>query len=426
MKELNLFKIFILLSILSNMSCKKKTEAPSNDESTKLYRLDIRHIEFLSILPVDPYYATTPFYDPKTFFKVSTDGSFQEIVYLSKNGTPLKMSMLPSSICNLNADYIFVATEYDYQTQTSAYLIRKSDGVLFPIKFDEAIDYFMEWPFGKIDVFQGPNNHIYFSAYSNLVVKIYKVNINNPSNMRGIICSPTNENIENYAVDSRGNILFCSTNGIKYNRIKKANGSIENVNANIAGICVGSDDNFYYEDYKGATIDIIQLKIDNLYNSTYTNLGSYSTSALSSYSNNGTVLGTPYKFLNGTKTVFANINVFEELDPATTVTTYTTPISGIIDISNSTNFIYLSGNSALNQGELLKISKSNYSSYSNIVSPTNYSVYKLASSSNDVVVFSALRLSDGKNVIVRIDNTGTENILKKGVDPQSTVISYVK
>ena len=75
-------------------------------------------------------------------------------------------------------------------------------------------------------------------------------------------------------------------------------------------------------------------------------------------------------------------------------------------VKNSEDYYYV----ATKSGEIIKVNPLD-DTYSTLLDPGDYDIYKMAVSADNSVIFNALRMSDGKKVLARISSLGVLEIL---------------
>ena len=101
------------------------------------------------------------------------------------------------------------------------------------------------------------------------------------------------------------------------------------------------------------------------------------------------------------------------------------PILDVKMAENSDNYYYLSGKNQSSQPYFVKVNPRN-DTVTELVPAGAYDIYSLTVSSNDEVLFNALRMSDGAKVVGKISSTGNISILDDGLGIQTTVLERIQ
>jgi hypothetical protein len=74
-------------------------------------------------------------------------------------------------------------------------------------------------------------------------------------------------------------------------------------------------------------------------------------------------------------------------------------------LASSDNFYYIDGNNTSNESVLVKVNPDN-STVINVLDPNQYDLFNFSVSSDDEIIFIALRMSIGVIIIGEIDSSG--------------------
>ena len=87
----------------------------------------------------------------------------------------------------------------------------------------------------------------------------------------------------------------------------------------------------------------------------------------------------------------------------------------------SSDFYYISGNDGSSNPMLIKVNPANDSA-TTLLTAGLYDIYKMTISSDNIVLFNALRMADGVKIIGQIDAIGTVTILDETLDKEMVVL----
>ncbi len=99
-------------------------------------------------------------------------------------------------------------------------------------------------------------------------------------------------------------------------------------------------------------------------------------------------------------------------------------LSIIKTAATSTNYYYVVGYDESNNPLLIRVNPADDTT--TILQSVEYDIFKLNASEDDEVIFNALRMTDGKMVIGKIDAAGTTTIIDETLDQEVTVLERIK
>ena len=244
----------------------------------------------------------------------------------------------------------------------------------------------------------------------NTINDVVKINFSNPNELTSYVYTPTTDYVNSFEVDDNGNLFYTASMGNDYvKRVKKANGSIQNLSDDFYCYWKGLDGNIYYS----TNGQIKKITIDSSYNLTETVYGNLSVG--------GGYLITIKKRIY---IIGGGISeVYNETDTPRAVELQSLNINKIKAVSSTENFYYVAGADTSNNMFLIKVNPVD-DSYTHLLTQNDYDVYAFTASETDGVIFNALRMSDGKKVIGKVGiNGGTVTMLDEESDVQ---ISYLE
>jgi hypothetical protein len=401
-----------LLAKAKQLAIKAKKEAPTC--SIGGTKLSILGAKTLVVLPLPSPSSVRVSSTTNTLFKVSAEGFMQEVTFTDDAGNSTSTTRNPVGVYDVNQDYIILVFGFDALNLSDGYLVRKGDGKIFSLASAGLPSGFptnTNFKNGRI-VQTDQTGDIFYKVRSTGaggagVFDLVKIDTSNPALLTNISYSPTDETIYNFAVNAQGNIIYNSRLKTDLNsefyRIKKNNGGFQNIPLGSV-YWVGIDQNFYYQN----SAAVKKLVIDDAGNVTSSDYGVYSFNIPAIYDS--------YKFDFSDRQVFASTSgarVVEVINPSNNPREVPgLPVAPIRIGGQSNNYYYLAGSDSNSNPTIIRVDPKT-DSHVQLYTPGKYDVYEMAVSSDDVVTFSALRLSDGKKVFIKIDSSGNESVINE-------------
>lgn len=389
-------------------------------------KLSIVGAKTLVLLPTSTASSVKVSATTNTLFKVSPEGFMQEATFTNDEGKSVSTQRNPVGVYDVNQDYIIVVFGIDELNISDGYLVRKGDGKIFSLAnagFPSRGATNTNFKNGKV-VQTDHKGDIYYKvrSYSSGgfgVFDLVKIGTSNPDQLTSIPYSPSDESIYNFVVNSQGNIIYNSRLKTDLNaqfyRIKKSNGGFQNIPID-STYWVGIDQNFYYQKSASA---VKKLVIDDT--------GTVTSSDYGAYSFNIPSISGSYKFDFSDRQVFAETvsnRVAEVINPSNNPRLVSgLPITLTLG-AQSDNYYYLAGNDSNSNPTIIRVNPQT-DEYVQLYTPGKYDVYEMAVSRDDIVTFSALRLSDGKKVFVRIDSIGNESVINDELNVRATTLVQI-
>ena len=360
--------------------------------------------------------------------KISADGFITEVTFTDDEGNTTVTDENPVAVYDVDQSYVIVLFGLDDLNISNGYLVRKGDGKIFSLEgagFPSRYPTNTNFKNGKV-VQTDQSGDIYYKTRSTGasgfgVFDLLKIDTSNPDQLTSTAYSPTDESIYNFAVNSQGNVVYNSRLktdlNSEYYRIKKTNGGLQNIPLSSV-YWVGIDQGFYYQSSGSVTKRAV---IDDS--------GNVSMSDYGTYTLNVPTIATSYKFDFTDRQIFADTTnsgyVVEVNNPSENPRAVSgLPITTLKAGAQSSSFYYLAGDNSNASPMLVKVDPLT-DSYTELYTAGKYDVYKMAVSSDGVVTFSALRLSDGKKVFVKIDSNGSETVINEELNVKASVLVQI-
>lgn len=371
-------------------------------------------------------------------FKITEDGYAEEVTYtyeidiydelgnkistLTETATEI---FTPTSIIKLNDEYLIVCFT------SNNYLVNTRTGECYNYTNDipyihDSLSYY-----SGDSVMTDASNNIYFVSDS----KILMLDITNPENTKLKTMTPSSEKIDywTWGVDKNGNIAYegkdISGNGVL--RFKSKTEGFKNLPGNTNFSCTmiwqGLDGIMYYFNQSNPNSKIKKLNPEPYSAEDYkeedsasTNMGACGFKALLRAKNKNRMIlladGSSYpEFYE----VYNNeTNLLKKIDSISVgLKKFKFGIA-------SDDYYYLVGINNEDESTIVKIDPENYS-YEELISGGTLDVYNL-SISNNLLIFNALRMSDGAIVMGTINNEKKLTILDENLEEQVTVLEKIR
>lgn len=419
----NYFKFFVSVIILSVLLFGCSLDESTDDDPSILAKLGIDDATNLFIAPsvsssssIRSIFRST---ESDKLFKITSDGYIQEVTYLDENDQEMTIINIPTAIYNVNTEYIIVLFG------SEGYLVRKSDGAVFSLT-DVGVpsDQLQQGNFinaEKIQTDVSGNIYYQITIYDGESTTIViKIDVTDPNNLTKTDYTPDTDYINGFNVTSEGHISYNYGSGDS-NRIKKSNGGLYNL-PSIGWLThwVGLDDKIRYQKSDLDRDTIVTVSIDP---GDFTVTTSEVTGSLDYLQNVSSYL---FKFIDRTVLIETGNEYINELENPTDTPRKIT-ISEIDDIKladASANYYYLSGDDSSVNPLLLKVNPVD-DSVTTLLSPGLYDIINMTVSSDDTVIFNALRMSDGVKIIGEIDSLGTVTILDEIIDSEIVILERI-
>lgn len=370
------------------------------------------------------------------FYKVTTSGSVEEILFLNEDGTPIdpnrtKTSIRVYNIFDVSKSYLVLQGQFNaWDTLGNnqfylALLVNKTNGLTYDFHDADMIG----GPF-----FEDEQGNFY---YRNINAKVIQVNVSDPDRIRKSEYLPGGQTAESLAgVDLNGNAFYVYYVTHNQFRIRKKNGGIfefdmseelpEGYQKYMNGMWMGLNGKMYLETGEGspagsrAKFHTVNVNDDGL-----VSIDTVWTGAWEPFNGGGDyVLGSGsygMQRVNKEKSVlFVSLGYAWEFSEETnTLTEVSLPkVEWFDDFFYSQDYLYYR-----NGLTIYKISLDTYS-YETLSLPTGdqWEIYSMSVGSNNALQVSALRFSDGKKILAEIDSAGMFSILDEDLNKEAIVL----
>lgn len=316
---------------------------------------------------------------------------------------------------SINDDYMYMKGSFWFknsQGSTVDYkhiLVRKSDGAIFDMGAELSDDLTR---LGDKPVREDIYGNYYFSgsSYDNALCKL---NISNPDNITRQSILPAGQNCKFFEIDGNGNCLYkygegqgvTSSNGTYLYRMVKTTGGIEEIE--VSGrdnreAWVGANGVFYLITYTWSNGYVPQIhtvvnnngkvEIKTVWDGNEESVGKFFRTQ-----KQGSFLIKKKNSVVFVDTYFGGSASFEFFEESKTVSMVNLP-----PIEQSCKIVYNEDYYYIATGNNLYRVDMDTNSYENLLNKNEYSVYEMAALANGVLEVSALRFSDGKNVLFNV------------------------
>ncbi len=358
----------------------------------------------------------------KKLFKITSNGYIEEVTYTDVDGNVIVNNNEPVQIININDNYIYV------EFPLESYLVNKSNENVYALnKIGNVISLYNNFINTKsiqTDSFGNIYYKVWDINYGNNPCNLIKLDTSDPDNIIATQMNPTTEFVDEFKVDAFGNILYTGrlrteisgTNSIF--RVRKANGGFYNLSDKTMAFWIGLDGNFYYNEFSGdSDVPIKKLIIDNEFNITETQYSTAPTIFMSDsylFSFNNKIIYLNKRSLN-MKEIYNNEQIIKDIN----LDGFS--IDKIILAAQSNDYLYIACNS---NTTLIKINPIDYS-YELLLNPGVYDISAMTVSSTNQVIFNALRMADGKQILGQIDSNGNLTILDESNSIKATILERI-
>ena len=367
-------------------------------------KLDITDAESLYLAPEAEARGTG-----NVMFKITKEGAVVEVSYTSNSGIKASAkSLKPEAIYHANDEYMIVVFQYNI-----ACLVSKKTGAVYSLDNVGSLvpkdSYWNRCMFANSSpVLSDGKNNIYFKTesynpdnpYKNW--ELYRVDVTNPEKVFAQPLTAANDSsFGPFAVDAAGNVVYSNNSGGA--RLAFAVGGF--ANCNDTSYWTAPDGNLYYQghvydetagEYVSAIcrLDIEGQKVTE---TEYGKVDFY----FSGYDSYYLTSGDRVYILNREGQLFEVYN--PEDNP--NVTTLDYKLTGnTVDVSEDGGVVYVTG-----QREVVCIDL-NAKTWEYLYQSDEYEIYEATYSGQGVTV-NALRYSDGKIIMGKIDKTGKMEVL---------------
>lgn len=406
------FSFLVLLIVLSLVSCSDK----ENYKAGPVVKMNLTDAEGLFIGKISRSSTGRMSSNGRTtftktdeinrLFKVSADGYIQEVEYEDENGTVIREERQPTEVVAVDDKYLIVVFD-DYHT----YLVRKTDGATFSLENIGRPDNKNMTGIISDYVSSDKYGNIYYKNQHRLIMKI---DVSNPDALVATTYSAPGDLVYSFGIDKNGNVAYAGAdiNNNFTSRCKKSSGGYELLQGDPTSFWTGLDDSLYYHNGNIERLSFDPFKIDRYSDQISVPCGFKSFLKIK---NKGVIIavgGCTYIYQLYSKNGVTKNIPFSDVN-----------ITAIKTSAASDDYYYLAGTNGQGESVLLKIDPLT-GEYSSIING-GYDVSKVSVLAGDKILFNALRLSDGKLVLGRIEEDGSINILNSSLDEPVTVLTRV-
>lgn len=378
--------------------------------------------------------------DESNLFKVLNDGSYVPLNFTNENGSAASAPNV-TNVQNLNSNYVLLSGSFsvaDQNGNTKKYsniVVRKTDGAIYDAST-------IEFSYGKkrlgetLPKTDSEGNIYYYKG----VYGVGKLSLNNPENLNVSDYLSSGQSTGAFEVDPKGNCMYkygeskgvTNSNGTKDIRIRKANGGIYEVKVDGRDnreFWLGSNGKFYFITYvwnNGYVPQIHKVNIDgdNITTSVVWPKGNYigaNVGEMFRTTSQGSYIIKKEKSVVFIDTYYSwgdmNWEFFEDDNSVEAITL--PKIQEGAKIVTSKEYYYIA-----TKTELYKVNLNTHD-YTSLLTAGEYEIYTLNVDSSDNVLFSGLRLKDGKKIFASIDKAGVLKIVNEEINKKAVVLERI-
>jgi len=362
----------------------------------------------------------------KALFYVTSTGVMKEITYTDAKGKSVTLQVEPLAVYDINSTYFMVLYGTDRSSPDDGYLIRKTDGKMFSLA-KAGLPTILYYNFKNEDIVRTDQYGNIFYPVMRCKPQCWKqltrLDVSNPAKLKASVITPLDEDLDSWAVDSNGNVMYQSLSygtGQRYLRIRKVQGGLESAALNpFNNYWLGLDNAFYV---------IADGTQEDNYNSLYNRLvvdqaGAINRSRYASVPNSerpaNSNRGFIFRFADRIVIASTDQQMYQHIEaqnPAATPRVIADlGLSKVGDADQTEEFYFLAGLDGNGNGGLVRVSP-----YTDQVTPLvpygSYTFYDIALRPDNSVMYSALRMSDGRKVLGLISPEGVDRILSASGD----------
>jgi len=392
-------------------------------------------------------------------FKITEEGYVQEVTYEDESGSNVTMVEEPVAIYDVDSEYVIVVFSEHVGGDISkeGYLVRKSDGAVFSLENagcpmpnsireyqgQGTVAYFKN----AEAVFTDSSGDIFYMAQSGEEAEIIKLNIQNMDSITKTVYSPSGDNVWIFVVDKDGNAAYWGCmkgdRSRSFKRIRTAEGSIHD--GLLCDVCdeplfwLGLDGVIYCMPCMSEFIEwndppelyeYLHCAIEKISINATTGVPTKSEySAFNISSLLGAFIPECYKLeLKDRVILVGGSKIFEVYNPTNSGRSLDSRDFDLIHIDSaaaSDNFYYLHGSNNSSDSVLIKVDPTD-DSYTFLLSTDEYYIYTMSTSASDELIFSALRMADGVNIVGKFDVSGNLTILDEESDVEMVVLERIQ
>ena len=427
--SLLIFTIFIF-------SCSK--DDTLNKQTFPRAVLNISDAKSLAVL--ETLQAKNQFSTQKNLYKLTVNGSFEEVKFINTDGTDIDPSLSTpvidvNQISNLNSTYLLLSGSFSVsdtlgnnQSYTSI-LVRKSDGAIF--NFEENDINLYRHKMGEKPFKYDSSKNIYYSNGTG----VSKLKIDNHNGISKQDFLSTGQEAEYFDItpDGTGIYKYGESSGTQGNgtddlRIRKLNGGIFEVK--VAGrdnkdFWIGSNGSIYFVTYTWSNGYLPKIHKILVNNNNISVVDVWSSNNTNDYPGVGSMFRTSsqgfHKIQKENSILFIDTYFFgyswEFFEANNLVKNIELPKveQGSI-IVNSKSYYYIASGT-----DLFKINLTTHEPVS-LINSGEYEIYSMNVDTYDNLQFSGLRFSDGKKVFGEINKYNEFRIIDEEINREATIL----
>jgi len=376
-------------------------------------------------------------------FKITEAGYIQEVTYEDENGNNVTMVEEPVTIYDVNSEYVIVCFGEDSTNITDGYLVRKSDGAVFslenagfPMPNSSRVyqGHGTEAYFKNAEaVFTDSSGDIFYMAQSGEEAEIIKLNIQSMDSITKTVYSSSGDNVFLFVVDNDGNAAYWGCvkgdRSRHFKRIRTAEGSIYDGLFKDQFLWLGVDGVIYCASFNCCEQPYHCL-VEKISINATTGIPTKSEYSAFNFSAEPFMSGCYKLELQDRVILTLQWEIIEVYNPTNSArclnTTDYFSLSGVYSAVASNNFYYLHGRNSTSDSVLIKVDPTDDSYTVLSLSADEYYLYTMSTTTADELIFNALRMADGVNVVGKFDVSGNMTILDEESDVEMVVLERIQ
>jgi len=376
-------------------------------------------------------------------FKITVEGYIQEVTYEDEDGSNIPMVTEPVAIYDVNSEYVIVCFGEDSTNITDGYLVRKSDGAVFslenagfPMPNSRRVyqGHGTEAYFKNAEaVFTDSSGNIFYMAQSGEEAEIIKLNIQSMDSITKTIYSPSGDNVFLFAVDKDGNAAYWGCvkgdRSRSFKRIRTTEGSIYDGLFYNEFFWLGVDGVIYCASFELMERPYYCL-IEKISINATTGVPTKSEYSAFNFSSEPYIAACYKLELKDRVILTLNYEIIEVYNPTNSARCFNMTdyfgLSGVYSALATDNFYYLHGSNNSSDSVLVKVDPTDDSYTVLPLNTDEYYIYTWSPATADELIFNALRMADGVNVVGKFDVSGNLTILDEESDIEMVVLERIQ
>lgn len=356
-------------------------------------------------------------------FKITKEGIVIEVTFTNDKGkTESTEKLKPTALYHANDEYFIVVYDNYVNGRQMSHLVSKATGTVYSLENVGA-------PYGPTADFKnhpvvlsdGRNNLYYSTAeYGNgITYELYCVNVSNPEKVTAKALTSVNEGsyLLRYMVDVAGNVIYSHLSNNSGDRLVFAGGGYKNLDIGPDWVDIGTywtapDGKLYYVGKSGiCRLDIEGPKVTE---TEYGNVDFYS-------------IGDRYYLTSGDRAYILDNEggLAEVYNPEGKPRQIegVPALTNIQAVTQSEEELFIAGESD-GQPRVIRVNPVT-GAWSDLYTPGDYEVYNMVYAGGRLTV-NALRYSDGKIIMGKIDKTGKMEVLDETSNSKVLYLTRIK